>query len=78
MNIRVKFAKGGEGIIPSYSLDYCIRTHKIVAFERSGGWAVIGIDPIRVRQLPTGRAHQREEDFLFVPRSPDLNQHSPS
>lgn len=65
MGITVIFHNGEEKKVPSYMLDYLIREHKIIAFQRSSGWVHIGRDPIRKSQQPLTRAGERWSDFLF-------------
>jgi len=65
MMLKVIFANGEEGTVPSYGLDYLIREKKVIAFERSDGWAYVGRDQIRKKQMPLKRPGQRDYDFLF-------------
>lgn len=65
MMLKVRFANGEEGTVPSYGLDYLIHEKKIIAFQRSDGWVHIGKDKIRKKQEPFNRAGMRDYDFLF-------------
>jgi len=60
--MNVILANGLEEVVPTYVLDDLIRKNKIVAFQRSDGWAVIGLDPIRRRELPLTNTGERWSD----------------
>ena len=47
MHIRVMYNDGEYGMIKDILLDKLIKSGKIIKFYRSGGWAVIGRDPVR-------------------------------
>jgi hypothetical protein len=56
MIIKVIYADDGLGLVNASDLEYLIKAHKILAFERSNGWATIGRDPIRQRDSkPVGQ-----------------------
>ena len=52
MVIKVIFQDGYSGVVSSSTLNYLIEKREVVAFKRSGGWAKIGRDAIRIRQHP--------------------------
>ncbi len=55
MIIKVIYANDGLGLVNACDLEHLIKTRKILAFERSGGWATIGTDPIRQKETkPAG------------------------
>lgn len=47
MIVKVIYADDGLGLVDARDLEHLIKTRKILAFERSSGWATIGSDPIR-------------------------------
>lgn len=47
MLIRVKYPNGKFDMVREFRLDYLIETKVIHSFERSSGWVVLGVDPIR-------------------------------
>lgn len=36
-----------DAVVEDHRLGSLIDTKKIVAFRRSGGWAIVGLDPVR-------------------------------
>lgn len=47
MNMKVVFQDNRENIIDSRLLNEMMTVKMIKMFMRSGGWAVVGIDPVR-------------------------------
>jgi hypothetical protein len=47
MLIRVKYHDGKFDLVREFRLDHLIVTKAIHSFERSSGWVVLGVDPIR-------------------------------
>ncbi len=47
MNMKVVFQDNRESIIDSRLLNEMISVNMIKMFMRSGGWAMVGIDPMR-------------------------------
>lgn len=51
MLIRVRYTTGMYDYVSRTLLDDLIRHDKITQFFRSDGWAIIGIDPVRTRNM---------------------------
>ncbi|PLX87218.1 MAG: hypothetical protein C0618_07425 [Desulfuromonas sp.] len=47
MMIRVEYKDGSEQLVRPYQLKKLIASEQIVRFERSGGWATLGVDVLR-------------------------------
>jgi hypothetical protein len=47
MLIKVIYKDDGMGLVEDATLDFLIKAHRILAFERSEGLVTIGRDPIR-------------------------------
>jgi hypothetical protein len=47
MSIKVVYTNGKAGLVENYQLDDLIASGKIKKFRRSGGWVVVGKDPLR-------------------------------
>lgn len=59
MIIKVIYADDGLGLVDARDLEHLIKTRKILAFERSNGWATIGSDPIRQKDARPVEAERR-------------------
>ncbi len=59
MIIKVIYANDGLGLVNACDLEHLIKTRKILAFERSGGWATIGSDPIREKNITPAGSERR-------------------
>lgn len=51
MLIRVRYTTGSYDYVNSTFLDDLIQTNAITQFFRSSGWAIIGVDPVRVKDI---------------------------
>jgi len=69
MMIRVIYRSGETGLVKACDLDALIRDEQVLAFCRSEGWAIIGIDPIRETQRPFAGSGSRWSDILFSPEA---------
>jgi hypothetical protein len=47
MNLQVIYFDNTPGHVKADRLDELIRTRRIIAFRRSGGWVRVGRDPVR-------------------------------
>ncbi len=45
--IEVVYHDGLFGFVSAHELDQLIASERIVKFQRSGGWAYLGVDPMR-------------------------------
>lgn len=67
MLIRVKYPDGRYDMVKDFRLDYLIENKTIQSFERSNGWVVLGVDPVR---KPGQRRHydapERRRSYLPV------------
>lgn len=50
MLIRVMYDDGRFDMVKPQLLDTLLRSQKVTSFKRSGGWAVIGRDPVRAQR----------------------------
>lgn len=48
MMIRVEYKDGQQQLVRPHQLKKLISSEQIVRFERSGGWATLGVDVLRV------------------------------
>ena len=63
MMVRVMYHDGMTEMVRSPVLQHLIETGKIFKFRRSNGWAVLGVDPIRVGlQFDLNENDRRELD----------------
>ena len=59
-----------DAVVEDHLLGSLIDAHKIVAFRRSGGWVILGLDPVRVKHtLFSGRERRK------VVRGADFSMH---
>jgi hypothetical protein len=70
MLIRVKYPDGKFDMVREFRLDYLIETNTIHSFERSSGWVVLGIDPIR---QPGKRSQHRAPERRTTPQPLQVN-----
>jgi len=61
MIIPVKYSDGTVDRVQSMLLDTLILSGAITRFKRTGGWVVIGDDPIRKHGKKSEISHERRE-----------------
>ncbi|WP_407931887.1 GSU3473 family protein [Geomesophilobacter sediminis] len=64
MILRVVRASGQLGFAPASNIDLLIEQREILAFCRTDGWAIIGKDPVRERQVSFQGQGRRLRDIL--------------
>jgi len=47
MMIRVMYSDGRFDLVKNTMLDQLLAKNRVASFKRSGGWAVVGRDPVR-------------------------------
>ncbi len=61
MMVRVMYHDGMTEMVRPPVLQHLIETGKIHKFRRSDGWAILGVDPIRVLRQPGFQGEDRRE-----------------
>jgi hypothetical protein len=64
MNIPVVLKDGKECAVSKDELQYLLVTQKIIFFERSDGWAVIGRDKVRGQKTSYENDNRREHEIF--------------
>jgi hypothetical protein len=66
MLIPVVFENGRRAMVKAYLLDRLIEEKRIISFQRSSGWVVLGHDPIRTcRRVVYCIPDRRESAFVL-------------
>ena len=66
MTISVILKEGKEYKVRKDELQYLLVTNRILFFERSNGWAVVGRDMMRGHMTPLAENDRRKHDVFAI------------
>jgi len=62
VEILVMYHNGTLDFVPAAMLSYLLVSKKLKQFQRSDGWAVVGVHPVRIREQMAFVGQERRQD----------------